>query len=371
MSFCNSIPLLCFLVIFTMTTETQEAQEAQEAEKVEVSRDFEVNPEQSLDDMIENIAPDIGKWASVVEVTGPRDDPAFHWHHYKDSEDAVNFWPASTIKIYTVIASFELLNERDMPLDSIAIFERKTDGRWKLDAARSMTEMSSEVFHRSSNEDYTLHLRMVGIDRLNTKFLIPDRGFPHSALMRGYVLGRPYEYKREEPQRITLVSRDGKRREVIEHTWSGESYSKERGATVISDTTGNISSTRELAECMRRIMFHEHLDEKDRYDLTGEQLKLIRDGFDGELFSLANKEAGPYAWDDSTREVFPEAKFYHKGGWISNQSLDVAYIDDEASGTRFVVVVSANTGKTAVVKEMARRIALWCKVRQEQRGEAD
>lgn len=352
--------IILFSAIFTMPIKAQD---------VKVETDFDVKADHSLEDMIDNITPDINKWASVIEVTGPRDHPQFTWHHYKDSGNAVNFWPASTIKIYSAIAAFELLNENDMPLDSVAIFERKTEGRWKLDAARTMSEMSSEVFRRSSNEDYTLHLRMVGIDRINTQFLIPDRGFPHSALMRGYVRGRPYEYKREEPQRITLVSPDGKQRKIIEHTWSGRSYSKERGATVISETTGNISSTRELAECMRRIIFHELIDAKDRYNLTQEQLKLIRDGFDGELFSLQNKEAGPYAWNKAAKTVFPDAKFYHKGGWISNQSLDVAYIDDEASGTRFIVAVSANTGKTAVCQEMARRIALWCKLRQDKRRE--
>ena len=33
--------------------------------------------------------------------------------------------------------------------------------------------MLSETFRRSSNEDYTLLLRMVGLDRLNSRFLIP------------------------------------------------------------------------------------------------------------------------------------------------------------------------------------------------------
>ena len=70
----------------------------------------------------------------------PETQPAFEWHHYRNSVDAVDFWPASTIKVYTVIAALEYLNELKMNLDSVIIFERKTEGRWVLDAARTMRD---------------------------------------------------------------------------------------------------------------------------------------------------------------------------------------------------------------------------------------
>jgi hypothetical protein len=219
--------------------------------------------------------------------------------------------------------------------------------------------MTSEVFRRSSNEDYTLQLRFVGIDHVNTRFLIPERGFDHSALMRGYVRGRPYEYVRHEPQRITVRSPDGTTK-VIEHTWSGTSYAQQRGATVISSTTGNCSSTHEMAECLRRIMFHEHLPEGARYRLTAAQLRFLREGGHG-LVGLETGKPGAFAWKDALDGVFPDARFYHKGGQISTHTLDLAYLDDPASGIRFILAVAAASGEPDTVRAMAKRIGAWIK----------
>jgi len=160
-----------------------------------------------LDDLLGDISPDVKKWATVVLVKGEFSEPAFEWFHYRDSAEAVDFWPASTIKIYTVVAALEYINELGVPTDCALVFEHKDKDRWTLDSARTMREMISEVFRRSSNEDYTLLLRFVGIDRINTKFLIPERGFPHSALMRDYITHRPPLYVNEEPQRITVRER--------------------------------------------------------------------------------------------------------------------------------------------------------------------
>ena len=311
----------------------------------------------SLDSIIDPIDPTIPKWASLVIVQNTEDQPEFNWHHYRNSQEDVDFWPASTIKIYTVVAALEYLNKLERPLDSTLIFERQTEGQWYLDTARTMREMISEVFRRSSNEDYTLLLRFVGIDRINTQFLIPQKGFPHSALMRDYVVHRPVVYENTEPQRIRVISSD-KEPIQIEHTWSGISYSEQRGATILSSTTGNSTSTAELAECMRRIMFHESLPESERYRLTDEQLVVIRYGGEG-LYGLENKEAGPYAWEGNLKMIYPNARYFHKAGMISNYTLDVAYIEDDASKTRFILSLAAQSGKGDTVRKMAGALAEW------------
>ena len=314
-----------------------------------------------LDNLLKDISPDIKKWASVILVEGDKSKPEFNWFHYQNSAEDVDFWPASTIKIYTVVAALEYLNELNLPADCALVFEHKKDDEWILDSARTMREMISEVFRRSSNEGYTLLLRFVGIDRINTKFLIPEKGFPHSALMRDYITYRPPLYVNEEPQRITIYSNDNKPVR-IEHTWSGISYAKQRGATALSSTTGNCTSTKELADCLRRIIFHHFLPESERYNLTDEQVKFIIEGGDG-LTGLENKDAGPYAWEGSAEKVFPNAKFFHKGGLISTYSLDVAYIDDAESNKRFIVTVAAESGDTDTVTQMAKHIAEWVKAK--------
>ena len=317
----------------------------------------------ALDAALDTVSPGLLKRASVCTVEEVAGQPLFTWHHYQDQGAATDFWPASTIKIYTVIAALELINELGLPLDSALIFEhQEKDGRWTLDCARSLREMISEVFRRSSNEDYTLLLRFCGIDRINTSFLTPARGFLHSALMRGYVLGRPYGYVREKPQRITVRAADGTTK-TVEHTWSGKSYSKERGATILDPETGNCSSTHELAECLRRVLFHEQIEESSRYRLTTEQLQFLRHGGGG-LTGLENKEAGDFAWKGAADSLFPQAKYYHKGGQISSYSLDLACIDDRAnSGKCYLLCISINSGADQPITEMARKAAEWAKAR--------
>jgi hypothetical protein len=327
---------------------------------------------ESLDVALDAVGPGIKKWAAVCVVTPQADGKhQFTWHDYRNTADATDFWPASTIKLYTAIAALEMMNEHGFALPSTTVtFERKTeDGKWTLDCARGMTEMLSEVFRRSSNEDYTLLLRMTGIDGINTRFLTPERGFPHSALMRGYVLARPHVYKRDEPQRITLRDTTGATK-VIEHTWSGRSYAQDRGVAVFDVKTGNLTSPRELGECLRRVLFHEELPEQDRYRLTPDQLDYLRNGREG-FFGLETKgkDSGPTAWENGVEKVFPKARFYHKCGTIGSYALEVAYVDDSAeSGKKFILVPVVQAGSDTkpvrgekLVGEMAREIAEWVK----------
>jgi hypothetical protein len=324
-----------------------------------------------LDAAIDRVAPGIKKWATICTVTAQADGtPKFEWVDYADTGSATDFWPASTIKLYAAVAALELLNDKGFPLDTVVTFEhREKDGQWVLDCARSMREMLSEVFRRSSNEDYTLLLRMVGIDRINMQFLTPERGFPHSALMRGYVLGRPYGYVRDEPQRISLRAADG-HATTIEHTWSGRFYAEERGCTIIDARTGNVTSPRELGECLRRVLFAEEIPQSDRYRLTPDQLAFLRQGGAG-LTGLETrvKDSSPSAWDDGFSVMFPQARFFHKCGVISRYALEVACVDDTAaSGKRFIAVPVIAAGEDTkpvdgekLISEMSRAIGEWVK----------
>jgi hypothetical protein len=289
----------------------------------------------TLDNALDAVAPQFRKWAVVCVVREGKDGaPAFDWHDYRGTADRKDFWPASAIKLYAVIAALELLHEKGCDLDTTAIFEhQEKDGRWVLDTARTMREMMSEVFRRSSNEDYTLLLRLVGVDWMNTHFLTAERGFPNSALMRGYVKGKPWEYVREERQRVRLVAQDGARSVVLEHVWSGRAYAQERGCTIIDAKTGNVTTPREMADCLRRVMFHERLREAERFRISAEQLRFLREGGGG-LTGLETTapESGPSVWARGAEEVFPKARYFHKSGMISNYALDLACVDDSANG---------------------------------------
>ena len=180
----------------------------------------------SFDAAVDAVVPDVARRGTVVLVDRQADGSLkFRTTHYKDEGDATDFWPASTIKIYAALAALEEVHGLGLPLDVVVSFEHKDNmGTWVLDCARSLREMLSEVFLRSSNEDYTLLLRMTGRDAINGKFLTPERGFKRSALMRGYVTRRPYAYLPAEAQRITLRAQDGTVK-TVEHSWGGRAWS--------------------------------------------------------------------------------------------------------------------------------------------------
>ncbi len=332
--------------------------------------DWQTDP--ALDVALEAVAPELEKWAAIIVVDGPVEAPTFHYYQYQQTAQAQNFWPASAIKLYTVVAALESLTEHGLGLETVVSFERQMAGTWLLDCARTVREMVHRVFRQSSNEDYTLLLRWAGVDHLNQHFLTPEKGFAKSALMRGYVTAeRPYGYALDEPQRITLRDAAG-HSATLEHHWSGKSYSAERGATVLDAQRGNVTTPGELAECLRRVMFHDVLPATERYAITAEQAAFLQHGGAGCVgLETRLEDSGPYAWTQAAETVFPHAKFYHKCGVISNYALEAAYVDDlRDSGKRFLLVPVIHAGHATkpvmgetLIAQMSKAIALWVRGR--------
>ena len=321
----------------------------------------------ALDALLDPVAPDISKWASVVVVDGPEDAPRFTWHHYRDSEHSLDFWPASVVKLYTCVAACEKLNRLGLPTDVRMDFLRPDPRKpyadhpshpgLRVEACRMFPEMCSGIFRESTNDDYTMQLRFVGLDDINTNFFTANKGFTHTALMRGYVHEPPHVYERDQPQRIVVTDPITGRAERIEHTWSGVSYSEKLGAHVLSKTTGNCSTTRDMCECLRRVMFHEAIPAHERFELTQDQLALLREGRDG-YTGLRNTEHA-WGWPDSIQDVLPGARYYHKSGNISNYYLELAYVADDDTGTRFILAVATESRDKHACREACAAIARW------------
>jgi hypothetical protein len=296
---------------------------------------------------IDKIEPNAQKWliAASVDAHGQG-----QWLDYRSTAQRTDFWPASTVKLYACIAALERLNAVKAPLNaSLTFAHQNRDQDWVTDCARTMPEMLSEVFRRSSNEDYTLLLRLCGIDHINSQFLIPAKGFPSSAIMRGYTRQIPWTYDRGSAQRISIQAPGYL--QVIEHRWSQRSYSAERGCTIIDAQTGNLTSPLELVECLRRIVFHDRLPEHERYAITSSQAQLLCHGQNGSTgLETKDSSSGPLAWT-AAQLIFPKARVYHKVGVISNYTLDLTYIDDsQHSGRRIILCPVIAAGTDTLVK---------------------
>lgn len=343
----------------------EDAAQAPEASPADVAEEIEVElppppPEPPtfphFDALVDAFRGDVNVWARFVRVD-PAEEAAipFSAHDYADTGAGTDFWPASTIKVYTATAALVLLKELGASLDATATFYHHDGSGWKKDISQTFREMIFDSFNCSSNSAYTLLLRFAGVDWLNSAFLVDGEGFQESALMVGYVSDRPWAYKRHEPQRIA-ISEGAESWERV-HEFSGISYSNEAGCTVYNgDGAANCTSPRDLVEHMRRLMFHEQLPDSERFDVRAEDLDWMRYGDSKPVMN--NKEAcGGPGWKGVSR-VLPMADFYHKGGAVSSYRLDVQHVSDVAgSGTSYLFGVATDTGSSALVEKLSEEVA--------------
>ena len=145
--------------------------------------------------------------------------------------------------------------------------------------------------------------------------------------------------------------------EFVDHQWGGHSWSAGRGATVIDSRTGNMASTRDLADCLRRLVFHDLIPESERFRISPEMVSFLLHGGNG-FTGLETKDpdSGPLAWEGG-KEIFPQARYYHKIGIISNEVLELAVVDDRAqSGKAWIFCLRAGTGKEKVMVDLCRAV---------------
>ena len=294
-------------------------------------------------------------WAYFIHVFG--DEPDFHGLSYAQTGSENDFWPASTIKVYPVTTALILLAQEGFSLDAEATFYRDSGQGFTRDITMSFRDMIFQTFTCSSNETYTLLLRFAGADWLNTSFLA-ENGFSRTALMRGYNSDRPWAYRLGERQRI--VVEEGDRSFTREHAWGGSRYANAVGCTIYNDSgTGNCSAPQDMAEHMRRVMFHERLPPEEQFSVRAEDLDWVR--FGGPEPVMNNKGAcGGPGWD-GVRQVFPDADFYHKGGLVSEYRLDLMYVDDAVSGARYVLQVAVDDGVDRPIAELSEAVARMVK----------
>jgi hypothetical protein len=103
-------------------------------------------------------------------------------------------------------------------------------------------------------------------------------------------------------------------------------------------------------------MFHEWLPLDEQFDVDPTQLDWMRYG-NGDV-DVMNQPDSP--WAAGIKRVFPDAAYHHKAGRVSNYALDLHYVDDLASDTRFsAAIVTESTTSTAynkISEEVTRMI---------------
>jgi hypothetical protein len=278
-------------------------------------------------------------WGKVIYVEHPSDNPKFHDIDYKATVKVNDWYPASSIKLYAVVAALEKLKKHEFGFGSEATFYTC------LDDSDPCTEWDEENVHTykisflikrtvtcSSNLTYSLLLRFVGIDEMNQSFLTKANGFRSTAISMGYAKNSKFEYHTDRVQRIDLkYGKHNPKEHTFIHKWSGESYSQEKSCQhhlSEDEKRGNCTSADDITEFMKRLVFHNQLPEKKRFDIRDKNRKWLLDTAMNNLDVIPKGEKTPCGgpgWE-GVKQIMPDAYFRHKGGSVSDWRCDIQYV---------------------------------------------
>ncbi len=244
---------------------------------------------------------------------------------------SVDFWPASTVKLLAALAALEYVRELGFTGAARVTFDPAT-----ADSLRAIVDRSLRI---SSNSDYDLTLLLAGVDRLNTEFLTPARGFPTTVLQRSYMgLGVP-----DSPE-CTLE--EGGRSRVVAARRARSDYGCLDG--------GNCANLFELTEALRRLVLHDELPVPERFDLDDADRAALLD-------ALCVADSSSFL-DGAVRVLGAPPRICHKTGSVRDRDfLDHALIEVPATGERWLLAASipdqgGATASRAALSDLAEQV---------------
>ena len=246
-------------------------------------------------------------------------------------DDAAGWNPASSIKLFSAVAAAERANDLGFSLSARVTFH----GR-RQQHTFTLRDLIADALGPSDNIAHNFLVQFVGFDELNGRFFSSRNGFERSAILRAYEtsrwmnLGEAASF-RSSP-RIT-IEEGGRTREIDPR--NGDYQPACGGAAC--------TSVEDLGECMRRLMLHEQLPEREQFDLDAETLRFIRTTLRSERSrgeEVVDRLAA--AFDD------PGARFYHKAGFAGDWYSDNVYVYVPGRPHAYIVTLAAHPGRSSL-----------------------
>lgn len=265
--------------------------------------------------------------------------PAFDW--CGTSDDRGDWWPASSVKLFAAIAALEKVRGLGLPPNAWV--------RYDYPERPPVTMRLSRIVHLaiapSSNANFDRLVELVGYDAINRDFFTAEHGLADTVFRRAYTDRLVDEasghgiFRDSPPIRVYLGRRavDLPARRGVGHYDCPD--------------LGNCTTLGNLAEAMRRVMFHEALPESERYDLGPDELRVLRSALAGERprgNNLPEAVARGLGGDPAGH------RFFHKPGYALRWISEVMLVHREADGRRFLVAGAARPGRRALDDALER-----------------
>lgn len=216
-----------------------------------------------------------------------------------------NFFPASSIKLLAALGALDFARSLGFTGEAV------------VDGSYTLHEYYDAALRYSSNEDYSMLVRIAGVDRLNRQFL-PDHGFQQTLIQEPYGAGEQVTYSpamtfAEGDHEVTVPEREGD----SDYGCSGS----------------NCTTLFDMADALRRVVLDVELPAGDRFDLDPADIAGMKDALLG-----AEGFIGPGVAD----ALGPDAYTFTKPGWVpSLDCVETAIVVDPTTGHRFLIALSA------------------------------
>lgn len=254
---------------------------------------------------------------------------------YGNPFDHKDWWPASTVKIYAAVAALETLKKMGFSPKAKLTYEDK-----EKSVSRKVSDLVRLAITPSDNTAFDQLVEIVGFDPINE--WLRQIGTGYSVLMRGYsarVIDPEHKVGTlRHSRRITVSEKN--RTEVIPERWGKGSYD--------CPMHGNCTSLWDLADVMRRVMLWEYLGDEERFDLTEEQVELLRSAL------KAPKPRGMNVVEGIKRAFAPykrAVRCFHKPGFALNWFSDNVFVfcpDCKTAPKRWLLVMAGRGGRSVL-----------------------
>lgn len=170
--------------------------------------------------------------------------PTYHQFEAGGGALGETFWPASSIKVLAALGALDFARSLGFTGEALVVLDIGQP-------ARTLRSIYEAAIRDSSNYDYDLLVQIAGRDRLNSRFLTADNGFPATSITRSYA-------GNDLARSPAMILDQGDRR----------TYVPERKAVLAPECdAGNCSNLFEMTESVRRVVLNDEIPPYERFDI--------------------------------------------------------------------------------------------------------
>lgn len=230
--------------------------------------------------------------------------PAYEFYQGGGGAFTNDFFVASSIKLLAAVGALEFARSQGLT------------GEASVDGGATIHDIYDAAIRWSSNEDYSELVRIAGVEYLNGQFL-PNHGFGATVIQEAYGEDEQVAYSPEMTLSEGDTEVDVPARETDESYGCGGE---------------NCTDLFDLADAMRRVTLDAEIPAAERFRLAPSDVAGLQDAL-----------LGASGWfEPGVHRLFgPDARIFSKPGWVGGlDCVDTAFVDDVASGHRYLLAAS-------------------------------